>query len=296
MAPFRALRTGPVPARVAAVAQLAPVTPIARLAAVALGAGALACAGCAVPVAAGLDDAEANRVVVALEQASVDAEKEPDPGVEGKWRVLAARDDVAQALGILQGEELPRHATPGVLDAVGKGSLVPSEAAERAQLVAGIAGDLQRSLEGVDGVLSARVHLSLPDPGSLRATGELVTTRGSASVLVEHRGATPPLSADSVQRLVAGAVAGLLPTDVVVVMIPRPAPPGSAAGLAHVGPIAVARASMRHLQAALVSLVALVALLAGATLVLYTRLQRALASASPASLASPGAELPPASR
>jgi type III secretion protein J len=284
MALLRALRTGPVPARVA---------PRAATAAGVVAAGALACAGCAVPVAAGLDDTEANRVVVALEQASVDAEKEPDPAVEGKWRVPAARDDVAQALGVLEGEELPRHVPPGVLDSVGKGSLVPSEAAEHAQLVTGIAGDLERSLEGVDGVLRARVHLSLPEPDAVRTTSEPVSSRGSAGVLLEHRGATPPLSADSVQRLVAGAAAGLLPTDVVVVMVPRAAPPGSAAGLAHVGPIAVSRASVRHLQAALVSLVALVALLAGAIVVLYTRLQRARASLSPGAL---GAELPPASR
>jgi type III secretory pathway lipoprotein EscJ len=95
-------------------------------------------------------------------------------------------------------------------------------------------------------------------------------------VLIEHRGAAPPLSADSVQRLVAGGVTGLLATDVVVVMVPRaaaPSPAGSA--LARVGPIAVARASVQKLQAALVGLVALVALLAAATLVLYSRLTRA---------------------
>ncbi len=245
----------------------------ALLLALALAAALLA--GCAVPITGGLDDEEANRVLVALDQASIDAEKESDPGAEGKWRVLAARDDVARALSVLREEQLPRRDSPGVLDAVGKGSLVPSEAAEHAQLVAGIAGDLQRSLEGIDGVLSARVHLNVPAAGPLR---DLSPPRGSAGVLIEHRGATPPLSADSVQRLIAGGVAGLLPTDVVVVMVPHTAPPGPGGGLAHVGPIAVARASMRQLQAALVALVALVALLAGATLVLYSRLSRARAA------------------
>ena len=55
-----------------------------------------------------------------------------------------------------------------MLDAVGKGSLVPSEAAEHAQLVAAIAGELERSLEGIDGVLTARVHLNVPAPSPLR--------------------------------------------------------------------------------------------------------------------------------
>jgi type III secretion protein J len=161
-----------------------------------------------------------------------------------------------------------------VVDAVGKGSLVPSEAVEHAELVAGIAGELERSLEGIDGVLTARVHLNVPAPSPLR---DMAPARGTAAVLLEHRGPTPPLSADSIQRLIAGGVAGLLPTDVAVVMVARNAPPGFGGGdgLAHVGPIAVTRASMRQLQAALAALVALVALLAGATLVLYARLTRA---------------------
>jgi type III secretion protein J len=232
--------------------------------------------GCAVPVAGGLDDTEANRVFVALDRASIDATKEADPSVEGRWRVAVARDDLPRALSIMRGDDLPRREPATVIDALGKGSLVPSEAAEHAQLVAGIAGELERSLEGIDGVLSARVHLNVPSPNPLRDT---TPPPGSASVLIEHAGPTPPVSADSVQRLVAGGVAGLIPADVAVVMIAQTVPPGleGGDGLAHVGPIAVTRASMRQLQAALVALVALVAILAGATLVLYSRLSRARA-------------------
>jgi type III secretion protein J len=233
--------------------------------------------GCASPVAVGLDESDANRVVVALDRASVDATKEIDPAAEGKFRVLVARDDVARALATMQGEALPRSKPPGVLDAIGKSALVPSQAAEHAQIVLGIAGELERSLEGVDGVLAARVHLSVPTPDPF---GESRAPRPTASVLLEHRGATPPLSVDAVQRLVAGAVTSMLATDVSVVTVPRAAPPqapGDAATIAHVGPIAVLRGSMRTLQMSLVGLVALVALLATATLVLYSRLLRARA-------------------
>ncbi len=229
---------------------------------------------CAVPVAGGLDDAEANRVFVALDRASVDAVKEQDPTGDGKWRVTVARDDLPRALSVMREEDLPRRDPPGVIDAMGKGSLVPSEAAEHAQLVAALAGELERSLDGIDGVLRARVHLNVPAASPLR---DAPPTRGSAGVLVEHRGATPPVSVESIQRLVAGGVAGLAAADVVVVMIPRPAPAGLEAvdPLAHVGPIAVTRASMHQLQAALIAMIALVAALAGATLALYSRLARA---------------------
>jgi type III secretion protein J len=232
-------------------------------------------AACSVPVAGALSDAEANRILVTLDRANVDATREPDPAAEGAWRVEVANEDVQRALAAMQGEELPRRLPAGVLEAVGKGSLVPSEAAENAELAAGISGELERSLESIDGVLSARVHLSIPAPAMVR---DSAPARGSASVLLEHRGATPPVSADSVQRLVAGGVAGLLPSDVAVVMVPRATFVGSASSdFAHVGPIAVARTSVRRLQAALAVLVAVVALLAAATLMLYSRLNRARA-------------------
>jgi type III secretion protein J len=197
--------------------------------------------------------------------------------------VLVAKDDVPQALGAMRDEALPRPKTPGVLDAVGKGSLVPSQAAEHAQYVTGLAGDLERTLTAIDGVLTARVHLNAPeaDPFVRDAT----RPRPSASVLIEHRGPTPPISADEVAHLVSGAVAGLFPADVHVILVPRPAPAqpsGDASqSLGHVGPIAVARKSMRALQGALVVLVGLVAMLAALTLFLYTRLARLRAERKP---------------
>src|SRR3954468_20714313 len=149
--------------------------------------------GCAVPVAAALDEPEANRVVVALDQSGIDAAKEADPTVEGKFRVMVARDDMGRALAAMREEELPRAKTRGVLDAADRGQLVPSQAAEHAQLVAGLGGELERTLSDVEGVLSARVHLNVPARDPLRDGPSAKTT---ASVLVEHRGATPPIAAE----------------------------------------------------------------------------------------------------
>jgi len=234
---------------------------------------------CSVPLAGNLDDAEANRVFVALERANIDPTREPDPNAEGRWRVDVARDDIARATAVLLDEALPRHSPAGVLDVMAKGALVPSETAERAQLLAGVAGELQRSLESIHGVFQARVHLSIPADAARDVARDATPVRGTAAVLLEHRGATAPISADAVQRLVAGGVAGLLPTDVAVVLVSRAEPPNpSPSDLARLGPIRVARTSMRLLQAALAALIGLVAVLAAATLVLYTRLARAQAA------------------
>ena len=243
----------------------------------AIGLTAAALLGCNVPVAANLDENDANRIVLAIDRANIDATKEIDPQSEGKERVVVARDDVARALATMRDEELPRPRPPGVLDSMDKGALVPSQAAEHAQYVAGVAGDLERTLETVDGVLGARVHLNLPESDPLR---DAPSPKATAGVLLEHRGATPPLTTEAVQQLVAGGVSGLAPADVSVVMIARPAPVlRGEMQLAHVGPIAVARGSVRLLQATLGALVVLVAALAFAALLLWVRLGRARAEA-----------------
>ena len=133
-------------------------------------------------------------------------------------------------------------------------------------------GDLERTLANVEGVLAARVHMNLPARDGLR-DGPI--PKATASVLVEHRGTTPPLTSESVQRLVAGGASGLAPADVAVVFIAHGARPASARqDVAHVGPIAVARSSMTTLKVALAGLVLVVLALAGATLGLYAKLAR----------------------
>lgn len=230
-------------------------------------------AGCSVPVATGLDDADSNRVMVALEKSGVAAQKEPDPGKEGRWRVTVARDDAPSAVAVLTEEGLPPPSTPGVLDALGKGSIVPSRTAEHAKLIAGTAGDLERSLLAIDGVLSARVHLAVPQKTAFFDEGkEPVPT---ASVLIRHSGATPPIAAGDVQRLVAGAVPGLEPDHVSVVetqsAMPPPLPDHE---LSRFGPITVTRASMLPLRLIVGGAVLLNVLLLGLLVFVWGRGRR----------------------
>lgn len=234
--------------------------------------GLLALSGCAVPVAAGLEEGDANRVVVALDHAGIDAAKEIDPTIEGRFRVTVPHDDASRALVTMADEQLPRTKSRGILEAADRGQLVPSQAAEHAQLVAGLSGELERTLSNVEGVLAARVHMNLPPRDGLR---DGPVPKATASVLVEHRGSTPPLSPEAVQRLVAGGAPGLAPADVAVVFIAHAVrPAGARPDVAHVGPIAVARGSMNTLKAALAGLVLVVIVFAGLALGLYAKLAR----------------------
>ncbi|HEY6557408.1 MAG TPA: hypothetical protein VI072_09045 [Polyangiaceae bacterium] len=234
---------------------------------------ALLLAGCAVPVAGALSDEDANRIVTVLESSGVAAGKEADPEHEARFRVNVAREDASLAVSVLSHENLPPARAPGVLDALGDSSIVPSRTAEHAKLVTGTAGDLERSLRAIDGVISARVHLAVPEADALDL--EEKPREPSASVLLRHRGVNPPLAITDIQRLVAGAVPGLLPAQVNVVATPTPARARPAdRELARVGPVTVTRSSLLPLKllvagAALLNVVSL-----GLVALLWTRLRK----------------------
>jgi type III secretion protein J len=219
---------------------------------------AVGCAG--VDLQSGLEERQANQAVVALDQAGIAAQKVREEGGRvPTYRLRVASADAAQALKVLRAQELPRETPKGVLEVLGQPSLIPTATQERALHVSALGGELARTLETIEGVLAARVHLSLPDDNPLREAER--RPHPSASVLIKARPGAA-LAEDDVKRLVAGSVDGLDPARVtVVVSVAQPAPPAPAAGLAAVGPFHVARSSRGPLLGTLVTaLVAVIGL------------------------------------
>lgn len=215
-------------------------------------ASVLALAGCRAAIESGLPEAQANEVLVALDRHGIHAVKETEQGGAGagSYRVLVASDEVAEALAVLRAEELPRTPEPGLHELFGAPSLVPTATEERARLTAALGGELARSIESIDGVLDARVHLALPDASELPL--DAPPPRPRASVLVRHRAAgehgRPPYDELAIQRLVAGAIQGMELTDVAVVGVASSDTPPERASLTSLGPIAVARGSAPTLR------------------------------------------------
>jgi type III secretion protein J len=216
-------------------------------------------AGCAgEEVLHGLEEREANEVLVALDQGGVAATKAREDGAEERWRVEVGRGDGARAQRILAERELPRARPPGFGEVFGKGSMVPTPAEEHALLLHALAGELARSLEAIDGVVAARVHVGLRPPDPLRP-GERGAPR--AAVLVKCRAAACAAVRalePGLRAMVAGAVDGLEPAAVALVVAeaaevrpPAPAPPrragllGALAGVAALGAAALAAPAVR---------------------------------------------------
>jgi type III secretion protein J len=223
----------------------------------------------------GLDERQANQVVLTLDQAGIAADKDKEEaGREASFKVRVARADAAQAWKVLKANELPRERAKGLLEVFGQPSLIPTATQERALHLSALCGELSRTLEAVDGVLTARVHVSLPEDNPLREGADRV--RPAASVLIKARPGTA-LAEDDVRKLVAGSVDGLDPAKVsVVVTAAQPAPAAVAADLAHLGPFRVARASRGPLMGTL--LAGLGAILVLAVLLVLTALRASRAT------------------
>lgn len=236
-----------------------------------LAVAALAATGCAVSVAGGLDESRANRVVALLSANGIAAEKAADSAEPGRFHVDVASDEASRAVDVLVDQGPPSNDSPGVLEALGTSSLVPSPQAEHARVLTGIAGDLTKSLEGIDGVLSARVHLASARPDPLAMDGEVAPP--TAAVLIRYRGASPPIGEDDVRRLVAFSVPGLAKERVAVVYSTATTSRPSAE-LVRIGPISTTRAAARKVRGAVLAVVVLNVVLAGALVALWSRLRR----------------------
>jgi type III secretion protein J len=177
------------------------------------------------PLLHDLPEREANAVLVALDEGGVAAEKARQEGSDGAWTVRVPGGDVARAHRLLSARELPRTRPAGLGEVFGRPGMVPTPVEEHARWLHALAGELAASMEAIDGVVEARVHLGLPADDPLRP-GQRAP--GRAAVLLKCRpAACGPLRAleGGLRALVAGAAEGLAPEAVAVVIAEAAEPP-----------------------------------------------------------------------
>lgn len=211
--------------------------------------------GCQTAVLHGLSEQEANQVIAILQQQGIIATKQIDNPEANTWKVTVPRRDAVKVWGVLQEYRLPSPPVRRFKDVFGKGKLVVTPMEEKALFLEALQGEIAHTLESVAGIISARVHVVIPEPD---ITGQ-VQGEAKASVMMEYRpdpAGQAPLRPDEAQRLVANAVQGLKPENVAVVMKPiQMAPPQQTYDMVSFGPIVVARPSLATLKIATVIIV-----------------------------------------
>jgi len=222
-----------------------------------LSALAFALAGCGkqVVLQASLQDADANEIVLALNSQGIQAEKRQDKaGVS----LVVQEADLSRATSTMQAAGLPHRSRSNLGEVFKKQGMISSPMEERVRYIHGLSEELESTLQLFDHVLSARVHVVLPER---IAPGEAIQP-SSAAVFIRYR---PPMDEDAitprVRRLVSSSIPGLSGEEgrnkVSVVMTAAEAAPAPPAWT-MVGPFHVAQESAAGLRAALAVLGALV--------------------------------------
>ena len=208
-----------------------------RLIAIAL---ALACVACSEVLYTGLSEAEINRMRAALMQHGIEANK-VNIGKE-RWSLEVPREAAGPALQVLEAAGLPAHKYGNTIDSMRSDALVPSAGEDRARLAHGLSQELAQTIGSIDGVVHARVHLSIPEKAT---PGQRTTHPPSASVFVRHRpGHNLAAMNVAIKLLVARSVEGMSPERVSVIAaaldpvarsasvdrVPTVSPPGVAPG------------------------------------------------------------------
>lgn len=178
---------------------------------------ALLLSACArkVELMAAIAESEANEILGALQNAGIAAEKVP--GKEGMVGMHIAADQVGRAVDLLREQGLPRERFAGMGQVFKKEGLISSPLEERARYLYALSQELGATLNQIDGVIVARVHVVLPERSSI---GESQQPASAAVFLKYQDGYDMDAVQPQVRRLVTNSIPGLAPDKITIVMVP----------------------------------------------------------------------------
>ena len=190
----------------------------------------LLAAGCRDTIQHRLDERQANELQTVLLERGLDARKVIEPGKKPTWSIEVPEAQGADAVRILAELGLPRLEPEAGCDVFGTGGLIRTPVEEQVCRLQVLERGLEKTLQSLEGVLIARVHLVVPPPPR---PGQAATPSKASVLLRVQPGQAAALrgSRDSLRALVAGGVEGLpleavsLMVDEVSTRVAAPAPP-----------------------------------------------------------------------
>ncbi len=170
---------------------------------------------CKVELYSGLDERAANEMLAILLAQGIPAERML--AKDKTLTVSVEESRFAEAVQLLKAQGLPHETFKTMGDVFAGDGMISSPVEERARLIYALSQELARTVSEIDGVLSARVHVVLPEQDGLGGT----TSPSSASVFVRHAasvqvGALTP----QIKLLVSKSIEGLQYDNVTVVLVP----------------------------------------------------------------------------
>jgi type III secretion protein J len=176
-------------------------------------------AACRSQIQHGLDERDANEIVSVLAGRGFDARKEPEKGKKPTWAIDVDDDRAAEALRVLTELKLPRPARTTTRDVAAQSGLIETPGTERLRQMEALEGDIEQTLETMDGVVSAGVEIVVPAPAR---PGQVPSPSKASALLRVHPESLERITQQRTQlkELIAGSVEGLKPDDVALVVDP----------------------------------------------------------------------------
>lgn len=167
-----------------------------------------------------LSERQANEMVAVLRSAGIDAEKQSQ---EGRFSVLTARGDFATAVRTLNAQGYPRETFDSMGKVFKREGFVSSPLEERARLMFAMSQEISNTIANIDGVVTARVHLVVPERNPLVDKPQ----PSAAAVFIKHRPDRDLTSQiTQIKALVVNSIEGLSYDNVTVALFPAEAMPG----------------------------------------------------------------------
>ncbi len=177
---------------------------------------ALGLSACQEELYNGLNQRAANEMLAVLAENNIKASRVAGSAAN-TFAIRVQSDDMSRAVLVLRAAGYPKESYRSIAEVFPGDGIIVTPYEQRARLSYALSQELTRTLSDMEGVVSARVHVMLPE-GDTRNFGKVLPP--SASVVVQHRESVDPADlAQRVRLIVANAVTNMTPRNVAVSLV-----------------------------------------------------------------------------
>lgn len=169
--------------------------------------------GCKENLYSDLPENEVNMMIAVLEENGIPADRKKTD--QNKYELMVEVSDFTRAVKILSARGYPRKKFQSLADVFSNEGIVKTPFEQRARFVHALNQEIARSLSDIEGIVSARVHITLPEATRFGKTSE----KPRAAVIILHASDKPITGMKpKIKKFVSYSVSGVTYDNVTVVM------------------------------------------------------------------------------
>ena len=169
---------------------------------------------CQTEIYSNVSEREANEMLAALLAQNISASKTAIG--DGVFSLSVEESELQRALTVLDNKGLPRSSRETIGQVFSGGGIVSSPFEERVRYIYALGEDVAQTLQEIDGVLVARVHIVMPEEAAL---GQEAKPASAAVFIKQQAGYDLDFLVPQIRRLVANSIEGVNYEAITVVLV-----------------------------------------------------------------------------